>query len=242
MNLAYYIVDDEVLSAKVLRSELDKIVGLTYVGMETDAEKALAALLDGTVIADILFLDINMPNIKGTRFADLVRNIINVIFVTGFDTYALKAFDLGVYGYVMKPVTEEKLKKAINRVREKFEKTVPLANKLVLKDGKVNQIVLNVRDVIFVDSDGNYTTFHLRDNKMHMMYIPLKELAVKAYHQGLVQVHRTFIVNLDQVTFVKRKVLQLASGETLPIGPKHRKQFLQALVDFGKQTVINEED
>ncbi len=234
MRLRCYIVDDELTSILTLCPYIEEHKDLELIGYDTDDERAISSLLKKEVIADILFLDINMPNINGIDFADKIKGTaITIIFVTSDEGYALSAFEYGI-AYLVKPFDLEDFLKVTAKALQWYEGKNPELNikgdALSIKDGrKGNYIIIQLGDVIFIESNSNYSNFTMRNGKVHVAYISIKKLVSRLDGLGFWRVHRQFIINLKFVGTVSGDTLRMGDY-IIPIGPSYKDPFLTEVI------------
>lgn len=197
------IVDDELPSRMELTSILEKIKDLKIVATCSLGQEALDYLQNNQ--ADLIFLDIEMPQITGLEVAKIIRSTIPnppaIIFSTGFSEFAVTAFELNAFDYILKPYTTERILTSIMRFRNQLKqrngvKTEQL--KLpVWKNDKA--IVLNAEDDIILIQSGEQQTEIYTENDMYEISTPLKELETKLQGHGFLRTHKSFIININKV-------------------------------------------
>ena len=225
------IVDDEAPARARLRRLLAAIEGAEVVGEAADGEQALA--LAAQLQPDALLLDVQMPELDGLCVAaSLPDDGPAVIFVTAFDAFALQAFDARAVDYLLKPVTPERLERALQRVRQRSGPRVPLPAAQLLVPTRQGLQVLRVADIEWVAAADNYVTLHAHGRE----YLLRRTLSSLLEHlgAGFVQVHRSAAVALSQVAEVRPNdkgdaVLRLRGGAEVPCSRAHRQALMQRL-------------
>lgn len=197
------IVDDELPSRMELTSILEKIKDLKIVATCSLGQEALDYLQNNQ--ADLIFLDIEMPQVTGLEIAKIIHSTIPnppaIIFSTGFSEFAVAAFELNAFDYILKPYTTERILTSIMRFRNQLKqrngaKTEQL--KLpVWKNDKA--IVLNAEDDIILIQSGEQQTEIYTENDMYEISTPLKELEAKLQGHGFLRTHKSFIININKV-------------------------------------------
>ena len=229
------IVDDEDLARQVLREFLVahhggevEVVAECANGFE--AVKAVAELRP-----DVLFLDIQMPKLDGFEVLELVGRDVAVVFVTAFDEYALRAFEVHAVDYLLKPVTEERVAQAVRRVQERLATGRPaptsalvdevrkdrgLADRLIVRDGaKVH--VVPVGDLDYAEAQDDYVGLHA-GGRTHLKEQTLATLEASLDARRFVRIHRSFLLNLDRLARIEpyakdSRVAILKDGTKLPV-------------------------
>jgi DNA-binding LytR/AlgR family response regulator len=244
------IADDEANLAEHLRSRLQEawpdleILPLAFNGID-----ALRAINDEE--PDIAFLDIRMPGLTGIELAKRIDTRTHVVFVTAFDQYAVEAFDREVVDYILKPVTDERLAKSIERLRRKIaadEKPPALDEVLAklaraipgggaklrwvraLKGEMVQQIAVD--DVLYFQASDKYTCVMTREGES-LIRMALAELIEQLDAEVFWQIHRGTVVNMNEVSATRRDLggrvfVKLKDGKTeLPVSRAYAQKFKQ---------------
>lgn len=198
------IIDDEELARKLLETYVDKIEYLQCKASFEDPMMALSYLKEHTV--DLLFLDIQMPQLKGTEFADLISKMkVRIVFTTAYSEYALQGFELNAMDYLVKPITFKRFLNAVEKFPQSGTRT---DDALIIKSGyDLHKVVVN--DIIYIQSDSEYVRYFLENGKKIMEHQSLSKLATTLPGHFL-RVHRSFIVNTKKVTGLKGRDLILS--------------------------------
>ena len=230
MKMKCVITDDEPMARKGLRSYIEKIDFLTLIGECEDALQ-LNALLK-TEKPDLIFLDIEMPHISGI---DLLANIPNppkVIIVSAYEQYALKGYELDVADYLLKPVNFDRFLKAVNKVYARFEqerKELPADAEehiFVKSDKQLKKIIL--KDILFVESMENYVIIHNLSGK-EVTYTTLKQIMEVLPASNFLQVHRSYVVNINRVQAIEGNMLDVC-GHKIPVARNLRKEVFGVIL------------
>jgi len=230
------IVDDEPLVRERMRALVGGTSGLELVG---EAENGLEALnLISTLHPDLLFIDVEMPELSGFGVVAAIEgeHVPGVVFVTAFEHYALRAFDVGAIDYLHKPVTPQRFAAAVERAKQRLqqgsdnerralvtgaamaERERGARTRYVVRRGKVHYFV-PVDQVDYIDSAENYLQLHVGD-RAHLARGTLKEAEEELDPAAFVRIHRSTIVAVDRVVAVRRHesgvhVVQLRTGAKL---------------------------
>jgi two-component system LytT family response regulator len=249
------IVDDEPPARDKLRAFLERHPALTLVG---EAEDGLAAvrILD-QVRPDLVLLDVQMPELDGFEVLEglELEPLPEVIFVTAFDHYAVRAFEAGALDYLLKPVAPDRFDLAIERAiaRRAANQGPALADRLTLALEAVASLrppiqrflireqersrFVALSEVDWIEAAGNYLKLHARSGT-HLIRGTMKEVEGRLDSTRFARIHRTTIVNLDRVRFLEPwshgdQVVILESGERLTLSRRFRDRLPRTLGDSG---------
>ncbi|MDZ4824374.1 MAG: LytTR family DNA-binding domain-containing protein [Flavobacteriales bacterium] len=210
MKLRTILVDDERLARKELTSLLKNFPEIEIIGECSNADEAMEAIQQHN--PDLLFLDIQMPGKTGFELLEQLESVPRVIFVTAYDEYALKAFEVNALDYLLKPVEEDRLADAIHKVERAIQKEQRLMeeaknnrlgqdDQIFLKDGEKCWFV-SLRDVRLFESEGNYVRVFF-DKFKPLILKSLNNLEDRLDHRSFFRTNRKFIVNLRWVQQVE---------------------------------------
>lgn len=216
------VVDDEELARSLLITYVDKLEFLNLVGEAENPLEALGIMKEKQV--DLLFLDIQMPEIKGTDFAKMLGSKTKVIFTTAYSHYALEGYELNAVDYLLKPITFERFVTGVNKVQSNT--VIDKLDTITIKSG-YDLHKVKYDDILFVVSDSEYVTFHLKTKKI-ISNQRLKALEQELPRSLFMRVHRSYIVNRNYVTGLKGRDLQL-SDVIIPVSDSYYDHVKQEL-------------
>ena len=199
------IVEDEPAAQSILEHNISLCHDLRCCGTFSNAFTA-QAFLDNNLI-DLIFLDINLPEMSGVSF---LRSLVHpplVIFTTAYSQYAVDGFDLEVVDFLLKPFSFERFCKAVNKARERLNSkaAAPLSNKITVKcDRKIYQ--LGIDDILFIETCGDYVSIHLSDKKL-LVHGTLKSWEEKLKGSSFLKVHRTALINLSKIDHIEGNMI-----------------------------------
>jgi two-component system LytT family response regulator len=212
-------IDDEPIALEVVKSLSSKISFIELVATFTNAFKAIDFLQKEKV--DLIFLDIEMPDISGIDFLKSLSNPPMVIFTTAYSEHAVQSFELDAIDYLLKPFSLARFLRAVNKAQEQllfrssatsdFKDTKPL----FIKSG-YEQIRVEVNDILYVESCGNYVQFVLTNSKVASR-LTMSEAASLLPLAGFIRIHRSYMVAKKQIKKMDRKSVWINQTE-LPIG------------------------
>ena len=206
------VVDDEELARVLLETYINKLDFLELIACVEDPIEAMQ--LFKTTKIDLLFLDIQMPNLKGTDFAKMITTQTQIIFTTAYSEYALEGYDLNVLDYLLKPITFERFLIAIDKVKSKSAKE----DTLTIKSG-YDLYKLKYDAILFIESDSEYVNFYTEDKKI-MSHQSLKKLAEILPSHMFMRVHRSYIINKSKVSALKGRDLIIGDKE-IPVSAQY---------------------
>jgi two-component system LytT family response regulator len=222
------IVDDEALARERVRTLLAAEPGFTIVGECSGGREAVAAIVEKR--PDLVFLDIQMPDLDGFQVLEAVAMdwLPAVVFVTAYDAYAIQAFDVHAMDYILKPIEPARFKKALARALKRG----PLDRLVVRSKGRMTFV--KPTDIDWVEADGKLAQLHV-GKETHAVRTPLKRLEQRLVPHGFVRVHRSAIVNVDRIKelepwFHGEYVVILKDGTKLTSSAAH-SQALHRIID-----------
>lgn len=231
MSITCLIVEDEPLARSLLVDYVNKTPSLHLAGACASAMEALEALRKNPV--DLLFLDIQMPEITGITFLKILQKKPLVIFTTAYSQYALEGYELDVVDYLLKPITFERFLKAVDKAVTRLQNqhlpvslpTAAPAEKpdfVFVKDGtKMVKVMLD--EILYVEGQKDYVTIHLPDKKITTLQ-RMKVLEEVLPADKFIRIHHSYIVALKAIDAVHRNDVQV--GKTLlPVSDSYKKAF-----------------
>jgi two-component system LytT family response regulator len=201
MNYTAIIIDDERLARKEMRRLLGEFASITIAG---EAENLAGAIkLIETEKPDIVFLDIQLSGESGFDLLERVESDFKLIFVTAFDAYAVRAFEVNAIDYLLKPVNPERLAKAIERLGDDTEPARPV-NPLefddrIFLDLGARSLFLKVSDISHIIAAGDHSEVFTRDKRKYLVEKPLREWEERLPEKHFLRIHRQAIVNLEEI-------------------------------------------
>lgn len=217
------IIEDEPAAQSILEHYIDRCPGLTNTGTFRDAFSAQEFLEKSTV--DLMFLDINLPEMSGISFLRTLVRPPLVIFTTAYPQYAVDGFDLEVVDFLLKPFSFERFCKAANKARERLnQRTTPsVQEKIAVKaDRRIYQV--STAEILYIESVGDYVTLYLTDKKL-VVHGTLKGWEEKLSGQSFLKVHRTFIVNIPKINHIEGNSIQIGEHK-IPVSESYKEQLL----------------
>lgn len=200
------IIDDEELARGLLKSYVEKLDFLELVGSFENPLDAIDCLKKGDI--KLVFLDIQMPEIKGTDFAKLIPPSTKIIFTTAYSEYALEGYDLNAIDYLLKPIAFQRFLQAVQKIKP--DVAPASAEKTITVKSGYDLFKLKIEDISHIESDSEYAIFYTSGKKI-MSLQSLKSLEKTLDPAVFLRVHRSFIINKTKVTGLKGRDLSLGS-------------------------------
>ena len=209
------VVDDEELARALLESYIAKLDFLELAGSAEGPVEAMNLMRETKV--DLLFLDIQMPEIKGTDFAKMITAETQIIFTTAYSEYALEGFELNALDYLLKPITFERFLKAVNKA--KFTGTTKITEETITVKSGYDLYKLKYNEIRYIESDSEYVIYHTVDKRI-MSNQSLKTLEKTLPNSLFIRVHRSYMINKNFVTGLKGRDL-LLSEVVIPVSDSY---------------------
>lgn len=227
MKYRTLVVDDEPYACKLLASYIAKIEYLELVATCNDAIHANNFLSRETV--DLVFLDIQMPEMDGFQLLRTLRNPPSIVLTTAFRHFASEAFEAEAIDYLLKPISFERFIKAVNRFveKQKGHGSMSPSDSIIFVKADRKQHKVNVNDILYVESLDEYIKVHLRDKVLisHETITVMEEILSAA---DFVRIHRSFLVSARHVTSVSSDGVEV-EGQPLPFGRTYKLTAMAAL-------------
>ncbi len=243
MTLKCLIVDDESMARKLLEENIRQLPFLELVGMCKNPFEAMQVLQEQPV--DLMFLDIQMPGMLGTKFLQSLREKPMVIFVTAYANYAVESYDLDVVDYLMKPVSMERFTKAAYKALEEKQKLIaiatPTASEAILqKEEEVipefffvnveySLVKIPIKDISHIESMKDYVKIFLMTAKKPILTkSTLKGIEEKLPTKGFMRIHKSFIVNIDKIESIRSQSITIGENH-IPVSDAHLESLMRVL-------------
>ena len=223
MKIRCLILDDEPLAIQLLQKHIAQLDFFEVAGTCTNAVQALSLLNRQSV--DLLFMDIKMPQLSGLDLLKTLRHPPKTILTTAYREFALDGFELGVIDYLLKPITFDRFFKAVERYLHTANHTIPEifssseTQFIYLKSGH-KFFKVNTRDILYAESLKDYVHVYTKENVIISKY-KISNLEKELNGKGFLRIHRSFIVNLAQVTAFTANDVEIGKLE-LPIGDTYK--------------------
>jgi two-component system LytT family response regulator len=242
--LRVLIVDDEAPARMAVRAGLAQVGGVEVVGECANGFEAVKAVADTQ--PDVVLLDVQMPKLDGFEVLELIGRAVPVVFVTAYDEFALRAFDVHAVDYLLKPFTDRRLAEALDRVRQRQAPAVPdpaalgvaarrpgtTLERVVIRDGAQVHVV-PVDRIDYVEAQDDYVAFHTGGRTL-LKEQTLGQLESQLDVRRFVRIHRSYLLNIERLARVElyakdSRLAILTDGTRLPVS-RSGHQRLQDLL------------
>ena len=238
-KLSVFIVDDERLAREEIKLLLNEIEGVECIGEAKDGEEAKRQI--ETLEPDVLLVDIHMPGLNGIDFVKTLENPPYVIFISAHDDYALNAFSVGAFDYLLKPVDPNRLNETFRRLIQEEtadwdltqniqnqSKIISKEDRIFIRDGDKCWFI-EVNQIRFIESDGNYVKIHFEQHKP-MILRSLNSFQEKLDPKIFFRANRKFIINTNWITSIEAWFngglhVEMKSGEKIEISRRQAIRF-----------------
>jgi DNA-binding LytR/AlgR family response regulator len=235
MKTKCLIIDDEPLARDLMRNHIEKLDNFEIVAECGDAMKALQELRNQKI--DLMFMDIQMPQITGLEFLKILKNPPKVIITTAYREYALEGFELDVVDYLLKPITFERFLKSVNKYYQMSQdesNVTATATEIMQTDEpfiyvKENKRVIKVHlsEILYIEGLSEYVQIYT-DKKKIITKTTMTSLEEKLPEEGFMRIHKSFIVSLSRIEAFTSTTIEVP-GKELPIGRSYKRSVLAAL-------------
>ena len=238
-KLNVIIVDDEPLAIDIMKSHVEKVPQLNLVKSCSNAFEANEAINSNPI--DLIFLDIQMPQLTGIDFLKTLAKPPMVIFTTAYSNYAIEGFELDAVDYLLKPISFERFLKSVNRAIDEHSKTTniesgsttaPQADFIFIKADK-KLIKVKYDDILYIEGLKDYVIIRLKDGSRVITLQTMKSLESKLPADKFKRIHRSYIVGILKIEALVGNMVEVKEkGQTkhLPVGKNYRDELL-ALVN-----------
>ncbi|MBU2650466.1 MAG: LytTR family DNA-binding domain-containing protein [Bacteroidetes bacterium] len=232
MKIRCVIVDDEPLALDLLESYVRKTPFLELKGRCNNAFEALNLLEQEDI--DLLFLDIQMPELSGLQLSRAIRKEQKVIFTTAFEQYALEGFKVDALDYLLKPFSYEEFLNAAVRAKEWFglvtgKKNVQEETRSIFVKSDYKLVRIELEDILYIEGLKDYAKIWLQDKEKPVMTIKsMKAMEELLPQNEFMRVHRSFIVNLSKIKTIERNRIVFGK-EYIPVSDNYKEKFQEFL-------------
>lgn len=237
MKIKCLVIDDERLAREYIKNYISKIPELELIGDFNSPLKATELIKKGEV--DLLFIDIQMPDITGVDFVRSLSHKPEVIFTTAYQEYALEGFNLSAIDYLLKPFSFERFFQAVNKVIDKMESKLANAEVVtpdisaqtsfadtyltIRADRKFYKI--NFSDIKYIEGQKAYVTFHTTKKRITAL-ASLKELEEALPENQFIRIHKSYIVAISEIQSLEGNLIEVHDVK-LPVGKMHKEAVLK---------------
>jgi len=222
------VLDDEYLAVKLLSGYVRQTAGLELVLGTINAMKATAAIQKGE--ADLIFLDVQMPEITGIELMRITRNsAAKVILTTAYKQYAIDGYEHDIIDYLLKPITFERFLIAVNKAKARLK---PLAKQELSPDFLLIKTEYRLQkmpffSILYLEALGDYIAFHTSQGKI-LSLERMKNMEEQLPQRNFLRIHKSYIINIDHIDYIERGRI-IINKEYLPVGETYKEAVRRKL-------------
>ena len=228
------VVDDEPLALSLMVSYVEKTPFLSLCGAYSSAVEALGAL--AAMQVDLVFLDIQMPELDGLDFSRMIDKSVKIVFTTAFDRYAIDGYKVNAVDYLLKPISYKDFLEAAGRVLERFPSpSAPVRSSFFVKS-EYRYIQIYFDEILYIEGMKDYVKIYLSGSREPVLSLMgMKTVESRLPSGDFIRIHRSFIVRKDKIRAIERGgvivrgATSSAEGRRIPVGESYREQ-LQSLL------------
>ncbi len=230
MKLNCVIIEDEPLARNLMTEYVKKVPSLNLLNSFSNPLEALEALR--TLPVDVLFLDVQMPEITGISLLKVLKKRPLVVLTTAYSEYALEGYELDVADYLLKPITFERFLKSVDKIMQRLEadpkpaimtaEAVTSPTFVFVKDG-TKLVKVRLDEILYVEGLKDYVTIHTNSQKITTLQ-RMKALEEQLPTDKFIRIHNSYIVAVDAIDVIHKNEVSIGSV-SLPIGDTYRKSF-----------------
>ncbi|MHC2991154.1 chemotaxis protein CheY [Pontibacter sp. HJ8] len=236
MTIRCLAVDDEPLALDIIESYVSKLPFLKLVRTCSSATEAMQVLQEEQV--DLMFLDIEMPELTGIQFLNILKHQPLIIFTTAYPDYALEGFNQDAVDYLLKPIPFDRFLKAVTKAQERLQRiakpheqpAIPAApqaaeNEFMFVKADYKTVRVDFRDILWIEGLKDYIIIQTKDHKI-ITLLSMNKAMEKLPESRFLRVHRSFIVALQKIDSIEKSRIRIGNKE-IPIGEVYKDQFLK---------------
>ena len=230
------IIDDDDFVRKITEDFVGRTTSLKLLYSLPSAVEAVNILNQGNDTIDLIFLDIEMPEMTGIDFLNTLTSLPQIIIISSKEKYAVNAFEYDVTDYLLKPFAYARFSKAVNKALERQKKTkIHAVESEIFIKHNYTLVKLKYADIHWVEAMENYIVINTFDEK-YTMHFTMRAIEEKLPRKQFLRVHRSFIVNLEKIHSIEEKSIQIITNgmvtNKIPIGRTYKDKLLSELVVF----------
>lgn len=223
-------IDDEPMALELISGYIKKTPFLEFVADFTNPFDAMNYLLNNSV--DLVFIDINMPELSGIELLKALPLVPKVIFTTAYSEYAAESYELNAIDYLLKPVKYDRFLKGVNKAidllplkKDEFEMPInkdTAIQSILLKSGS-KTFKIAIDDIFYIEAAGNYMLFYTQKGKV-MTLMPMSDILKMLPSSSFVRIHKSYIISLKHLEIIE-KAMVIINKTRIPIGITYREHF-----------------
>ena len=231
MTLNCIIIDDEPLAAQLLASYAERTPVINLVGTYNSAVAAIKDIKEKKI--DLLFLDIQMPDLSGLEFATLIPKTTKIVFTTAFSQYAVDGYKVGALDYLLKPISYEDFIRVVDKAEKIFteqeRQVVYDRDRFIYVKSEYKLLQIRLDDILFIEGLKDYVTIYLEGNQKYVMSLMnMKKMEENLPKPEFMRTHRSYIVHMTKVKLVDRFRIVFGSSY-IPISDSYKDEVQRYL-------------
>ncbi|MCR8556967.1 LytTR family DNA-binding domain-containing protein [Mucilaginibacter sp. BJC16-A38] len=219
-------IDDEFLALEVIENYVGRLPFLELAGTFTNALEALPLLTAEPI--DLMFLDIEMPDINGLAFLKTLKKAPMVIFTTAYSQFAAEGFEVDAVDYLIKPIPFDRFLKGVQKAQQRLqpsETTIQPDHLFIKSDYKTLRVALN--EILYIEGMKDYVCIHTTGQSINTL-LSITALLEKLPLAGFVRVHRSFVIALNKINSIERNTI-LIGAIKIPVGDQYRDELMKRI-------------
>jgi DNA-binding LytR/AlgR family response regulator len=226
MRINCVVIDDEPLALDLMGGFINKVSYLKLFGTFDSSSEALSVIKNEPI--DLVYSDINMPDITGLQLARTLDPGPKVIFTTAYDSYALQGFELNAIDYLLKPFSFDRFLIATEKAQDRIIRDKPviqdIANDYIFIKTEHNILKVMLDDIYFIEGYKDYLKIHTSDQRPILTLKSMKSMEKILEGRGFVRIHRSYIISVDKIHSLRNGRIKIKET-TLPIGDNYKDEF-----------------
>ncbi len=235
MKLKCLAIDDEPLALKQISAYINRTPNLELVDAVSSAVDAYKTL--DTFKIDLVFCDINMPELNGMDFVKSLQNKPGIIFTTAYSQYAIEGYKVDAIDYLLKPIGYDSFLASVERAKKRLEVKSEIAEELEQKGGylfiksEYKIIRINLNNIKYIEGQREYLRIYLTEGKPVMTLLSFSKIEDKLPKEKFMRIHRSYIVNLDKITTIERMRIVFDDDLRIPVSDQYKEEFQKYIDD-----------
>lgn len=222
------VIDDEPLASQLIAKYVSDTPFLTLAGVYSSAQDAVRAVVSGEI--DLVFLDINMPQLNGLEFARVIPSGCKIIFTTAYENYAVDSYKVNAIDYLLKPISYEEFHAAANKALRQATTTATPAtqsveDRTIIVKSEYRLIQIRLGDILYLEGLKDYVKIYCDDGSKNIMTLMnMRTLEQELPPEMFMRVHRSYIVNTTKIKVIERNRI-LFDNTAVPVSESYKKEF-----------------
>lgn len=221
------VIDDEPLASQLISSYIEKTPFMQLVGAYSSAQESIKTILEDQI--DVVFLDIEMPQLNGLEFAKIIPPSTRIIFTTAYDRYAIQGFKVDALDYLLKPISYDEFLNATNKAqrwvdihRNSLNNGNP--HEYIIVKSEYRLVQIPTADILFIEGLKDYVKIYTSDEQKSIMTLMNMKTLEQALPSTFLRVHRSFIVNTSKIKIIERNRI-VFGNKYIPISDTYKQTF-----------------